>query len=563
MVVGTPRTEGAGAGRARGLLAAWMLLPLLASACSRELWAPDEPRYAEVARELVERGDWLVMHLCGAVYPDKPPLLYWLAGLFGAAGGWSEAWMRAPSLLASAGSAALVAGLARRWWGAREALWAPALYLGTAMVTEIGGRLQIDPLLACLVLAGLFVGSRPRGGAGALLGAGALFGLAALAKGPVAWLHGWTALLLWAWVDRGDAARPRRRAGAWVGAALLSVLPVAAWALLAAAREPVLADQLLFRQHVGRLGGRTDHVGPVWEHALHLPLLLLPWTAPVVAGLVAAGRELRARRRGAAFDAGAVRALVWFAPILLAFSLIPPKRDLYLLPVYPALALLGARALAGALERGRLPRWIAWPGPAVLALVGLGVTAAGPFLDVLPGLWWRAPLVGLPLLIGGVVALRASSGAADVRRWGVAQLAGWCAGATAAGLFVFPPINAEKSAREVALVLAARPERPRAIPCVGVQPEGYRFYGGVPTVRDGEGELDALYASEGAEFLALYRRQAFDRLAPEERARFRVLHEQQVGHRSVLVLGAADASARDGEARVRPVSSARATEEDT
>ena len=61
----------------------WLVLPLAASAWSRGLWAPDEPRYAEVAREIHESGDWLVLHLCGEVYPDKPPLLYWLAGAAG------------------------------------------------------------------------------------------------------------------------------------------------------------------------------------------------------------------------------------------------------------------------------------------------------------------------------------------------------------------------------------------------------------------------------------------------------------------------------------------------
>ncbi|MEW6377531.1 MAG: hypothetical protein AB1502_17305 [Thermodesulfobacteriota bacterium] len=43
-----------------------------------DLWNPDEPRYAEVAREMVERGDWILMHLNGKAYEDKPPLFFWL-----------------------------------------------------------------------------------------------------------------------------------------------------------------------------------------------------------------------------------------------------------------------------------------------------------------------------------------------------------------------------------------------------------------------------------------------------------------------------------------------------
>src|SRR5262245_31680375 len=79
----------------------WLLVPLAVGAFARGLWAPDEPRYAEVAREIFERRDFLVMHLCGDVYPDKPPLLFWIAGVLGWISGWSEGCMRIVSVLAT------------------------------------------------------------------------------------------------------------------------------------------------------------------------------------------------------------------------------------------------------------------------------------------------------------------------------------------------------------------------------------------------------------------------------------------------------------------------------
>ena len=124
-------------------LAALAFLPLLLFAALADLWAPDEPRYAEIAREAWGRGGFLVMHLNGAVYPDKPPLLYWLAGATGTLGGFAELAIRVPSLLATFGTAWLVWRLARRWWGAREAALAPFFWLATVMVSYIGGRLQI------------------------------------------------------------------------------------------------------------------------------------------------------------------------------------------------------------------------------------------------------------------------------------------------------------------------------------------------------------------------------------------------------------------------------------
>ena len=54
---------------------------LLPSLFLRDLWKPDEPRYAQVAREMSETGEWIVPHLNGETYAHKPPLVFWIAGL--------------------------------------------------------------------------------------------------------------------------------------------------------------------------------------------------------------------------------------------------------------------------------------------------------------------------------------------------------------------------------------------------------------------------------------------------------------------------------------------------
>ena len=93
----------------------WLFVPLLAWAAFRGWWAPDEPRYAQIARECWDRGEWLVLHICGDIYPDKPPLVYWIAGVFGRVSDWSEFAMRIPSLLATLGSVLLARRMARSW----------------------------------------------------------------------------------------------------------------------------------------------------------------------------------------------------------------------------------------------------------------------------------------------------------------------------------------------------------------------------------------------------------------------------------------------------------------
>src|SRR5512143_4066017 len=68
----------------------WAQLALLLGVClllyfvnlgQWDLWNPDEPRYAQVTREMVTGGDWVLMHFNGNVYPDKPPLFFWLVAL--------------------------------------------------------------------------------------------------------------------------------------------------------------------------------------------------------------------------------------------------------------------------------------------------------------------------------------------------------------------------------------------------------------------------------------------------------------------------------------------------
>jgi len=524
--------------------AVYLLAPIVALACLRELWAPDEPRYAQVAREIASSGSWLVMRLCGELYPDKPPLVYWMSAACAALFGWHEWALRIPSVCATAGSAWLCARIARRWFGIFEATWAPLLYLATAMVIEIGGRLQLDPVLSFFCLAALERMSAVEGSDAALRGrtwlAGALLGMAALAKGPVAWLHAALALAAWAVLPATQRFAPRRSMGAWIGFVIAAIGPVLAWAVLAGLREPDLWRPLFVGQHLGRVASDAPHAGPPWEHLVELPLLLFPSTLLVIAGLLHAWRAWRARL---ASEAGLVRMAAWLAATLLVFSLIPPKRELYLLPVYPAAALIGARALAVAVSRAVLARWIALGTSGALAWIGIGLAVA-PFF---------APLVrdSGPLLAAGGLALALVSWG-SIRRWRAGSFEAWawhclCAWSTVALLIacvVVPRVNAVKSARLLAESLSMRVGNRRAVPCVGVHPEGVRFYGNVETYAvagDADArqrQLSSALERDGSEFIALVRDRDWDALGPELRVRMQVLERWQVGSRSVLVVGA-------------------------
>jgi len=532
----------------RPILGGWHLaLPILALAAFRDLWAPDEPRYAQIAREAWDSGSLVVLHICGDVYPDKPPLVYWLTALAGKLGGWTGFALRVPSILATFASAWIAARIARRHFGDVAAAWTPTFYLGTAMILWFGGRLQLDPLLAFFCLAAVDLvwtdGGTHRERTRRFLLAGLCAGLGALCKGPVAWLHVGFALLALFAVPRAARVATRWSASAWIGFVLLALMPVATWAVAAASREPSLWKPLFLGQHLGRAtSADAPHAGPPWEHVWQFPALVLPWTALAVLGFAAAWRAWRDARSSTteltSTERGLVRALTWFVLVFVVFSIMPPKRELYLLPLYPVAAWFAAIVFARALERGRLATFVTRSTMTLMLLLGLGalitpriVTQARPYADA-----------ALPAGIAFTVAALASAvflRRGNLARWADAIALGLTTGGVAAAIFVLPLIDVTKSARTLAHEIAARPEKPAEIPCFGVQPEGYRFYAGVPTVRGEHSDFETGAQRFGADFLALVAEREWDKMPADFRARFAIRHRRQVGSRDVLVIGVA------------------------
>ncbi len=530
----------------------WALAPIVVNALARGVWAPDEPRYAEVAREVFESKSFLILHRCGELYPDKPPLFYWAIGSIGSISDWNVPLMRLVSIVSVVAMALTTAAFARRWWGEEEARWAPLLLLGMALVTSLGGRLQIDPLLGAFCTSALLVATGPsdnvRSSRGRVLAAGLLTGLGALAKGPVAFVVVGLVLLVW----RSQRPKtPSARAGkaTILMACMLAVAPVATWASMASLREPALWRPLFFGEHIERAAKGTAHRGPPWQHLLEMPLLLLPWTLPVVLGIVQAWRSWRAKQIGrhSEVDAGLLQAGAWLLTLFVFFSITPAKRELYLLPAYPAAALLGARWLVRAVRSDRFPLWVGWFSTALLALSGVAVSGgawmasrADERLHSLAGAGSAAGLALLALSIPSALSLLSK----EWDKWAYRAAVSWSLGLTIGGMLLLPAIDPVKSTRTIAEAIAHLPQKPNLIPCFGEQPEGFRFYSGLPfaaaPVLAARGvDLSAIQAHEGDAFLGVFRQDEWDRLPVEQRQRLHILIRSRLGSSGVLVAGTA------------------------
>jgi 4-amino-4-deoxy-L-arabinose transferase-like glycosyltransferase len=398
------------------LAAAAFALVAVAGVLLRPATPIDETRYLSVAWEMRMTGNWLVPHVNGMPYSDKPPLLFWLINLVWLVTGVSETAARLVGPALALGSVALTARLGRRLWPDRPAVGADAAVVlaGFSVFALYGGLTMFDALLTFWTLAAILAlhAALSGGRAVAWVGFGVALGLGVLAKGPVILFHTLPLVLAFQlWMPRDRRPRPLAVARG-VGIALgCAVLVAALWlvpALILA--DPEWRHAVLWTQSAGRMAESFAHARPWWWFLPLLPLLLFPWFwAPGTwRGL------LRLPRR----DPGVRLCLIWAVVALVLFSLTSGKQIHYLVPEFPAVALLVARAQAEARPSGAL---IPALPIALLALAAL-LAAAGaiPLGDA-------GALLQPPLVLAGWAVLAAALA------WGGWRLGG-AAGITLLGL---------------------------------------------------------------------------------------------------------------------------------
>ncbi|HEX4632285.1 MAG TPA: glycosyltransferase family 39 protein [Gemmatimonadales bacterium] len=300
---------------------------------------PDEGRNAEVAREMVQSGDFIVPHLDGLPYLDKPVFYFAAAAVAMEGLGPTEAAARLPALLFTLGSIVLVVWWARKRWGA-EAGWLSGIALASMpLVLAFARETIFDSTLAFfLTLAILaFAEDRP-------VLAWAAIGLGGLTKGPVAILVPLLATLPYVLLT----GKPLGRVFAWRGMVVFLLLALP-WFLVVTARHPEFPNYAFVRETFQRVTTKGFHrTAPFWYY---IPIVLVgafPWIVPALAQLGHLGRwrwlwEAR-QVNPAAQDA--LFLLSWLVGPLIFFSLNQSKLPHYVLPLLPAIALAAGRGLS-------------------------------------------------------------------------------------------------------------------------------------------------------------------------------------------------------------------------
>jgi 4-amino-4-deoxy-L-arabinose transferase-like glycosyltransferase len=439
------------------LLLALMVWALLAGLGLREPMPADEPRFVLAARTMVETGQWLFPHRGIELYAEKPPTFMWLqAASYLLVRHWDVAFLL-PSLLAALLTLWLSGDLARRLWGRRAMPYAVFGLFVCLQFALQAKRAQIDMVLVGMTTLSLwallrYLLEKPSPWLLAL-------GMFAAGLGTVTKGVGFLPLLVflpWLWV-RGlsSQALPAHRGVHALAGAAGFLLGVGVWlapmlSVALSSPDPALhayAREMLFKQTGTRYANAWHHVKPAWYYlqsmlTLWLPgVLLAPWLLP------AWWRRLRRA------DPRHALLLGWALLVLVFFSASPGKREVYIFPMLPALAVAASPLLAGLLRK-RSVRAVLWTYMAVLAagagMLGAWLLAASPerahaLVDgrgmdmttvVLLGRW----------LLGFAVAASALMIAAR-RRVAVALVAVTAALWTAYGMGFMPAISPDSSAR--------------------------------------------------------------------------------------------------------------------
>ena len=368
---------------------------------------PDEGRYAEVAREMLDSANWIVPRLYGVTYLEKPPLLYWLAAgafhLFGL----SELAARIVPALSAAIGAVATGYAAAAIFGTEVGILALTILSTSLLYFTLAHTLVTDvPFTSALTIAlfaYLLVEARKIGRA---LGYAVFWlglALATLAKGPAA--------ILLAGVTIGTHAfwfRSTRRPFDGVLWALCPVLLllVVPWFWLAQRAEPDFLSFYLIKEHIARIAG-NEHPRPLYWYLPFLLLGFLPWTPRTLVAFW---------RRPDGWPSRPDRPLLGFLLIwvLAVFGLFESRRGkliTYILPCFPPLAVLSASMLRAETAPGSEPS--GWLGAlietlvyAIVLVAAVGGSVVAPL--VLPASA-AAPIATAATLSAFIAVRRASS----------------------------------------------------------------------------------------------------------------------------------------------------------
>ena len=313
---------------------------------NRGLWAPDEPRYIQVAWEMSQSKSYLIPIMNGEIYAEKPPLFFWLTILFAKITSFENA-SRWVSAFASLGTLLLTYLLGQISGNRKIGFTAALILMTSSLFTLLMSTGNIDTTLTFFTTLSLFFFIKwdLDGKLKYLIFAYIACGVGILAKGPVALVLPWLAYIVWEISKFFRQEKPSFLHLLW--GPLIALAVAAAWvipACIAGGQE--YTRVILLKQQMGRAIQAYVHRRPWFEYLLVFPPNALPWFVVLVGAIPELKNLIKEKNRLI------ILYVIWFCAIFIFFSLVSSKRERYLLPIYPVFSLLLSHVLANWTARG-------------------------------------------------------------------------------------------------------------------------------------------------------------------------------------------------------------------
>lgn len=499
-----------------------------------DLWNPDEPRYAEIAREMLTTHQWVIPHLNGEVYYDKPPLFFaMIAGASKLLGGLDARAARLPSAIFGVLCLLLVYILGKEMADERTGLLGALVLASSGQYFWLARRANIDATLTfttTLTILLFLLGYRRERGRILLyllaylsMAAGVLVKLQPAVIVPALALGSY---YLW---------RKERRFFLDIshlpGVALF-VGVVGGWLLLAHREGGIeYLKGLLLEKTALTFFKTSGHDRPIYYYLYNFPGQFLPWSIFLPSAIIYA---LKKRKETMALP------LLWFATVFLFFSLAEAKRGLYLLPLYPAAALMVGHLWAREGLSGR-EKLLGIPlGLASCLLLLSGLILPFPMAKFggryLQGALGMGIVMGAILVGGGLALLLSLRRRGGIVAFGALFLTASCL--YLFGIFkVLPPINLYKSARPLSeKVLEAMGPGDR-LAVYRFQGAEFNFYTGiVPILRIYSPERLKALMEEPGRTLCILKEKDFEMLKEDLGVMVEVIARGRVGHKKLVLI---------------------------
>ena len=513
-----------------------------------DLWNPDEPRYAQVAREMVNGGDWILMHFNGKIYGDKPPLFFWLISLSSYLWqGFTSYSARFPSALFGTFTVLLTFLLGKELYTCRTGFLSGFILATSLGFAYLSTRANIDATLTFFTTASLFCffqhyryskkeKSHPKKIKGLLIyGFYIAMALATLTKGPVGFILPLLISLAYLLIQKDWRGIREMRL---LPGMLLFIAIVLSWYLSAIWKGGQgYLNETLFHQTIDRYSKGWSHVHPIYYYLYKFPVDFLPWIFFLPAAMIYGfSKEVIVKKKEFLF------LLTWFIVIFLFFSISKGKRGLYLLPVFPAVSLIVGKFwndfISDVMDHFR-HEWISFP---LYGLMGLSLIAGAAIPWVVSMKFPFYLPYSLPiafLMIGGSLALfvlfRSKNYGATLFVI-VGMMAG---GFFYASTIVFPLVNPYKSARFICQEITSRiqpGERLGLYGGIGTGP--YNFYTMIVPILELEKEEDFFRFLQSSErVFCLIKFRDFSRLqTKEESLKIQLIARRNVGDDDIVLI---------------------------